>query len=600
MNKVNNSWPRAQATYLVFVALILAGCGGGNNAPTQLPVAPVAADVNAQSEIIPDAVPNPVVPAKSFEPTYVSDMVPYDGTQDGSLKKTDAIEKSAQSQHEITLPEGKLTYIATAGHLNVADVSANEEPRARLFYVAYTVETPPGAPKRPVTFFYNGGPGSSSVWLHLGSFGPRRLEVNAPNYYSDSNKDGVSPQFPMVDNKETLLTTSDLVFVDAIATGYSQAIEPKKNIDFWNTDADAAVYRDFVIRYLSVNKRLDSPYYLTGESYGGPRTAVLSRLLVERGYLPVGIILISPILDYNSTCAKDTAIGGTLYISCAGFVPTYAAVAAHYNPALIGLGKTFASHIEQGVVPYVANTYMPALKTYMAARQKYFSIPSTDVAGKAAAKKDFDQAKVPMDVISIEMKASYGVNLVYPIGMPYNPKPVRVYEIGGTFPDKELGRYDSRIAVPGDSRWAKEGDPSSTLLNESYGANIKEYLNTRLNYSASVNYALRANDTWTFSHLINGVPAVENPKINQTDTIPDIKAALKLHPKMKIMVTGGYNDLATPFYLTKLDLDRLGADERKNLTIKNYEGGHMIYLTNVSRVSMKPDLEKFYQSSPIQ
>ena len=181
--------------------------------------------------------------------------------------------------------------------------------------------------------------------------------------------------------------------------------------------------------------------------------------------------------------------------------------------------------------------------------------------------------------------------------MPYNPKPIRIYEAGGTFPDIELGRYDSRIAVPSSTVWAADGDPSSTLLNQPYTDQIKMVLDSSFKYVAKSPYSIRADDEWTYSHKINGVDATTPiVKDNYIDTIPDIKIALALNPKMKIMAASGFHDLATPFHLTKFDLDRLSESERKNLVIKNYEGGHMMYLTHTSRKLLKADMEKFYQA----
>lgn len=573
-------------------ATFLVACGGGEGGASFFPFpsnpnVPVASNPGSSN-----TAPPPVV-EPDFSPTYVSDSLNYDGSASGSLKKSEAIEQSAQSQHEVTVDGQRLKYVATVGHLNVSDVTLDEEPTARMFYAAYTLSAKDA--QRPITFFYNGGPGSSSAWLHMGSFAPRRLDVNAPHYYTEANADGTPPQFQLVDNKESLLATTDLVFVDAIATGFSQAIEPKTNLDFWNTDADAAAFRDFIVRYLSATKRTGAPIYLAGESYGGPRTAILSRLLAERGIAPQGIILISPILNYNSNCSKDTSTSGSKYISCLGFIPTYVAMTAYFQPEIIPAGRTLADFLEQEVVPYARTVYGPDLKKYMDARKKY---NSTTGADKTAAGLELEAATSAMETIRANMLSKYRFEIVRAKGMPYNPKPVRIYEVGGTFVDKELGRYDSRIAVPAGSKWSIEGDPASTLLYASYTSNINELLKTQLNFSASTSYRLKTEDTWTFSHQINGSPAVTSPPINEVDTIPDIQAALKIHPKMKIFAASGYSDMATPFYQTLLDLQRLSADESKNLVIKNYEGGHMMYLTDASRMRLKSDLDAFYRAQP--
>jgi carboxypeptidase C (cathepsin A) len=510
--------------------------------------------------------------------------VTYNVTDKGSLKKTDAVERSAQSKHEIQLHGKRFDYLATAGHLNIVDPNTTDA-NASFFYVAYTKDGAAGAASRPVTFFYNGGPGSSSVWLHLGSYGPRRLDINALNLYHPLPGDvtGVVPNFPFVDNEETLLDTTDLVFVDAIGTGYSQAVEPRTNLDFWSVDTDAAAFRDFVIRYLDANQRKSSPLYLFGESYGGPRTAVLSRLLTEANYLPAGIVLQSPMLNLNASCTSDTSGSATKNIPCAGFFPSYAAVAAHFKPSLILPGKSLAEYLEQDVIAYVAGTYKPAWEAYLASRK---SPPTTKV----------------LDDITVTMKTRFGVELKpqtankMPMGTPYNPQPDTVYSESMMFKGKELGRFDARVAVDSHSRWAKEGDPASTLLNNSYAANIKDYLNTQLNYAASSVYALHtdASSAWNFTHKINGKNSMG--VLGRADTVPDLQGALRGNPNMKILAMSGYHDLATPFYQTKLDLDRLTGKERDNLTLKNYEGGHMVYLTPASRVQARGALKVFYRN----
>ncbi len=173
---------------------------------------------------------------------------------------------------------------------------------------------------RPVTFFYNGGPGSASVWLHLGSFGPKRLVTNAPSTTTPM-------PFAFVDNTESLLVVSDLVFVDAIGTGFSQAITPNNNRTFWGTDPDAAAFRDFVMRYLTANNRNGSPKFLFGESYGTPRSAILVSLLESAGVTMTGVVLQSSILNYNSNCSIFSVVS----ISCYAYLPSYAAVGAWLN-----------------------------------------------------------------------------------------------------------------------------------------------------------------------------------------------------------------------------------------------------------------------------
>jgi carboxypeptidase C (cathepsin A) len=204
---------------------------------------------------------------------------------------TDAAENAAITHHTVTIGGKKVAYTARAGHLVTIDIS-NAKPAAKIFYVAFTADDADPT-SRPVTFFYNGGPDSSSVFLLLGSFGPRRIHTNMPHF---------TPPAPYIleDNPDSLLDCSDLVFIDPVGTGYSAAICPKRNIDFWGVDQDANSIKQFAKRYLTAFNRWNSPKFLFGESYGTPRTCVLTWLLHEDGVDLNGIVLQSSILDYGA------------------------------------------------------------------------------------------------------------------------------------------------------------------------------------------------------------------------------------------------------------------------------------------------------------
>jgi hypothetical protein len=268
------------------VALLLAGCGGGGSGGT------------------------PAAPAPSF-----TDPVLYSTAATASLAS--AVEIGAVTKHQLVIKGTTLNYTATAGHLTAQALTSNA-PEASFFYVAYTLDGA-NAATRPVTFFYNGGPGSSTVWLHLGSYGPKRLVTGDPATTAPT-------PFPLVDNMESLIDVSDLVFVDAVGTGLSEAIAPNVNQTFWSVDADAAVFRDFVIRYLAANNRGPSSKFLFGESYGTTRSAVLANMLESAGVSLNGVILQSSVLNYNVACGVIAPI-----VSCAGSLPSYGAVGAWYN-----------------------------------------------------------------------------------------------------------------------------------------------------------------------------------------------------------------------------------------------------------------------------
>ncbi len=229
-------------------------------------------------------------------------------------------ENTAVTHGSLTLAGAPIAYTATAGHLTANDGTGTAE--ASFFYVAYTQDVPAAAPPRPLTVFFNGGPGSASAWLHLGSWAPKRVVTGEPATTA-------TPPFPYVDNTESLIDTSDLVFVDAIGTGLSEAISPHKNQDFWGVDVDGAVFRDFVTRYLAVNNRSDSKLFIYGESYGTVRAPVLARLLETAGVPVAGVVLQSAIVNYASNCSIELPSPPT--VSCAGELPTYAAVGAYFD-----------------------------------------------------------------------------------------------------------------------------------------------------------------------------------------------------------------------------------------------------------------------------
>ncbi|HSN34231.1 MAG TPA: peptidase S10, partial [Ideonella sp.] len=271
----------------LLVPLLLAGCGGGGGSGR------------------PDS-----------PPLAYNDPVVYASGPNAALAS--ATEAAAVTPHQLTLGGRTLAYTATAGHLT-AHALVGDAALASMFYVAYTLDGANPA-TRPVTFFYNGGPGSASVWLHLGSFGPKRLVTGAPS---------ASPTkpFALVDNSESLLDVSDLVFIDAVGTGLSEAIAPSRNLSFWGVDADADLFRDSIRRWLALNGRSASPLFLFGESYGTLRSALLAERLESAGVPLAGVVLQSSILNYNSNCAVFSPGA----VDCTGYLPSYSAVGAWFG-----------------------------------------------------------------------------------------------------------------------------------------------------------------------------------------------------------------------------------------------------------------------------
>ncbi|MGM9480665.1 S10 family peptidase [Roseateles sp. NT4] len=505
---------RATATTLL-LSLVLTACGGGGG--------------GGSSTTTP---PPPVDPQ-----TGLTDTTVYSSADNASL--TGAVEAAAVSTQTLTANGQTISYTATAGHLIARDPNGAAE--ASIFYVAYTL---PGADAatRPVTFFYNGGPGSASVWLQLGSFGPKRLVSNAPDTTA------VRP-FAMIDNAEHLLGQTDMVFINAVGSGYSQAISPFTNRSFWGVDADAALFRDAIQRYLAANNRGASPKYLYGESYGGPRTAVLARRLQEAGVMLDGLVLQSPAMDYNSNCGITNGQG------CGGYLPSFAAVGAFH--ALTQPVPTDINAWAAQARSYADQVYTPALQAWLAgAPTPTIWQPLADLTGLPATRWQ-NSLNVSADNF-------------------------RIWLIAG----QQLGRYDGRMKAAVGSQLASEGDVSSTWIGDSFATGIAAHLRDQLGYRNSSTYVVLSNaiNFWDFSHAGRQLP----------DTLPDLSAALAQNARLRVLAISGYHDLATPFHLTETDLARVDASRVK---IRNYAGGHMSYLTDATRIAQLADLKAFYANT---
>ncbi|MBC3875485.1 S10 family peptidase [Undibacterium flavidum] len=475
-------------------------------------------------------------------PGTLVDTVSYASNANASL--TSAVDATANTTHSITLNGVTIPYTARAGHLT-AKAPGTGQDQASFFYVAYTADNQPAA-TRPITFFYNGGPGSASVWLHLGSYGPKRLATGIPSTT-------VPRPFALVDNSESLLDTSDLVFVDAVGSGLSQAIAPFTNRSFWSVDADAAVFRDFVQRYITVNARQASPKYLFGESYGGPRTAVLAALLESAGVRLTGLVLQSPAMDYNSNCG----VVSPAVISCGGYLPSYAATGQYYRLTR-PLVDDLSAYMTQ-IRDFSSRRYTPAVNALLAGGTVPAELPPL--------LSDYTGTTLTLWQSSFNMQAGLFRNQL----------------LSGSL----LGRYDARVSAPVGSALASEGDPSSTIISASFSSAITSYLRDTLRYRNASTYVLSgtAIENWDFRHAGRNLP----------DTVPDLGAALSLNPQLRVLTLNGYHDLATPFYQTEQDLARLNQPSR--VIVRNYAGGHMTYLDDAARVASKADLQAFYRGT---
>lgn len=492
----------------------------------------------------------------------VNDPTIYDTGPNGQVTRAQVNETASRKTHTMTIDGRQVRFVASAGHLVVSDAKNN--PEAAFFYTAYTME---GArkDKRPVTFLWNGGPGSASIWLHMGSWAPKRLKSDAPNIINYGQQPS---SFPLIDNEITLLKQSDLVFVDPPGTGYSAAIAPHKNRDFWGVDVDGQVVTDFIIRYINENNRQSSPKYLYGESYGGIRTPIVAKLMEREGtsrYQPdptrkppvvlTGVILNSPILDYASNCemVDDT--------SCGGFLPTYAMMADFFKKSPARGSATQDQYLEN-MRQFTSIRYTPV-----------------EAMAPAAQKKFLDSQKGFVLLSNLVSRAALDT-LTWYRHFRMDPGTYRNSLMAGY----ELGRYDGRMKVPAGNSYSPDDYINVAFLNQ-----FKQLMPNFVNYRSASAYESLGNAIyyWNWNH--NGT---DNP-----NSLADIQIALTYDPGLKWLVMHGYEDNATPGYQTEIDL--IGVDLFGRVPVKWFEGGHMTYNTEASRPALETVIDDFYAAPPV-
>ena len=501
---------------------------------------------------------------KGDEPFF--DPVAYGNGPDDSV--TDTNETAAITHHTIEIGGRQINYTATAGHLVTVDESSSQ-PNAKMFYVAFT-EDGQTEESRPVTFFYNGGPGSSSVFVLLGSFAPKRIKTSMPSFTPPA-------PYQLEDNPDSLLDKSDLVFINPVGTGYSAAVAPHRNRDFWGVDQDARSIKQFIKRFLTKNNRWNSPKYLFGESYGTARSCVLAYLLHEDGVDLNGVTLQSSILDYAQA-------GNPV-----GALPTAAADAWYHKKLGLSPTPTDLDAFVEEVAQFARTDYLAALRKF----------PQTDDATveKLAEYTGIDKTTLlawSLDIAGYDSRGNslFLTTLVKSKGVA-------------------LGAYDGRVTAI-DTGIAGQIDPNSggndptmTAVTGVYTTMWNEYLNEQLKYTSNSAFTDLNDQTfknWDFSHT--DPTGAEKGKDAQGNVIlytaGDLAAVMALNVDLKVLSANGLYDFVTPFYQTVLDLQQmplLEASVRKNLSARFYPSGHMVYLDGGSRTALKADLAAMYEST---
>lgn len=469
---------------------------------------------------------------------------------------TTPAERNVATQHTIQLHGHAIRYTATAGNLLIRD--DKNQPNGSMFYVAYTLDGP-DAKNRPITFLYNGGPGSSSVWLHMGSFGPMRIETDSPK---------ATPPAPyhLVENPYTLLGTTDLVFVDAMGTGFSRPVEKGTLKDFLGVDQDIRAFDRFIARYLTVNQRWNSPKFLIGESYGTTRSAGLSYRLQEDGIAVNGIVLISSILNYNAVSAGLD----NRYIDD---IPSFAAIAWYHNK-LPNRPQDLKGFLDQ-VRTYAQGPYAQALWQ-----------------GQNLSSADLDKVAQKLNQLT-GVSAKYWKQANLRVSASQFRKELMRDD------RRTLGRYDARfegidMAATGDE---PTYDPSDTGITGAFVAAFQSYLADNLNFHSDDVYKTTAYGPgfkWDWKHR-----PPDGRREQEPDVALDLGAAMRRNPHLKLFSANGYFDLATPFSGTEFDIAHMELDPtlRGNVQFGYYPSGHMIYLNTDALKQLRADLEKFYANA---
>lgn len=472
-------------------------------------------------------------------------------------KRPPVEEKRSVTEHSGTFGGERIAYTTTAGTLVLE--TEEGEPRASVFYVAYVKDgTKNGTvdrSDRPITFSFNGGPGSSSVWLHLGTLGPRRVAM-------DPEGMALSPPARLEENPESLLAVSDMVFIDPVSTGFSRPAPGVDEGEFHGVEEDVESVGAFIRRWLSENDRWDSPKFLIGESYGTTRAAGLVNHLQDRhGVYFNGVMLVSSILDFGT--ARFNVGNDLPYIL---FLPTYTATAWYHGQLPEDLSGDLQAALRE------AEEF--ALGDYATALFKGSSLPE-------AERRRIAERLSRLTGLSVEYLEDTDLR---PVIHPFTKELLR--EEG-----KTVGRLDSRFVGYDrlDAGVRPEFDPSYAAIQGSFTAALNDYVRDELDFDSPIDYEILGG-------RISGWRSPEGEYVNVAE---DLRAAMTQNPALQVHVANGYYDLATPYFATEYTFDHLQLPEhlQDNISMSYYESGHMMYVRDVDNRALLERLKEFVLSS---
>ncbi len=456
--------------------------------------------------------------------------------------------------HTIKTATKTLSYTVTTGMMALKSETGEKE--ADVFYMAYTLNDQSQKEKRSLMFSFNGGPGSASVWLHLGALGPKRVKMQ-----DDGNLP--PPPYQLVENPETWLEHTDLVFIDPVGTGFSRPAKPELGKKFWGVQGDIASIGEFIRLYLTRNERWRSPLFLVGESYGTTRAAGLSGYLVEKGIALNGIVLISSVLNFQTL---NFGKGNDLpYIL---FLPTYCATAWYHKK--------------------LPNDLQTDLKKTLAEVEKWAETEYT----VALAKGDSLSAKERSDIAS-KLSRFTGLSKRYVEDCNLRIEIFHFCKELLRDQKRSVGRLDSRIKGF-DTLGVTETpdfDPSMTAIRPPYTALFNDYVRTELGYKTDAEYYILGGG-------IKG-PWDWGERNGYADTSESLRSAFAKNPYMKVFVGSGYYDLATPYFATRYTLNHtdLAPEFHANIKLGFYEAGHMMYIHRESLAKLQKEVAEFLESA---
>ena len=461
-------------------------------------------------------------------------------------------ERAVSTQHSVTIGGQTIHYTATAGTILLRN--KQNQPIGSMFYVAYTENGVRNSANRPVTFLYNGGPGASSDWIQMGGLGPYRVNMT-------NGKATPPAPYSITPSRYSLLNDSDLVFIDAMGTGYSRVVGKGKGKMFWGVDQDVKSFGQFIYRYLKKYNRWQSPKFLYGESYGTTRSAALADYLQNQGIALNGVILQSSVLNYFDWMPGSD----NKYVF---YLPSYAAI-AWYHDRLTNKPASLSAFVQQAR-EFADGPYAQALR-------QGDRLPKSQLDALARQLHHFTGLPVAyLERANLRVTpAHFRKQLLLPEG-------------------EHIGRYDARFAASDKSEVSSQNsfDPSNQFTGAPFTAAFEWYLHNVLKYHSNRMYKEESNQAfkkWDWKHDHLPMPYVAG----------NLASAMRKNPYLRVLSENGYFDLATPFHETEYDLDHamLSARLRKHITFAYFKSGHMIYLNPSALKAMHATLNHFYSSA---